>query len=64
MALATTDAIRLSAEIVQSGLSSETIKLRGSINEITVEGAKKSAEIDAAYIDVLLSAVRKTLSQA
>lgn len=63
MALTTADTIRLAAEIVQAGLTSESIKLRGTASNANSEGAIKSGEIDVAYLDTLLKGLIKTLSQ-
>jgi len=62
MSLSAADTIRVATEIVRAGLASESIKLKGSLNAGTVDGAKRNAEVDAAYLDTLLKGIINTLS--
>lgn len=51
---------KMTIDIVVAGLQSGSIKLRGN-SSAAVDGAEKSAEIDAAYLSRLITDLHSTL---
>jgi hypothetical protein len=46
---------RAALDLIAAGLQSGSIKLRGSVNAGDVESAQELAEMDAAYLNMLLT---------